>query len=69
MFEEWGILLLAAAAGFAFISPIIGGFATKLLPSASAGTQKIIAAVAGGAGVVVAIVAARHIFGRRIERV
>lgn len=64
---EWLFLAAAAAAGFAFISPMLQSFGVKVLPSASASTQKIVAALLGGVGVVVAIYAAEQFFGSKVK--
>ena len=67
--EEWLFLLAAAAAGFAFLTPMLQTFGAKILPNASANTQKIITAVLGGTGVVLAIWGAEHFFGSKVKNI
>ena len=66
---EWLFLAVAGAAGFAFISPMLQTFAVKILPNASASTQKVLSALLGGAGVIIAIYVAEQFFGSKVKNI
>jgi hypothetical protein len=66
---EWLFLAAAGAVGFAFISPMLQTFAVKILPNASASTQKVVTALLGGLGVIAAIYIAEQFFGGKVKNI
>ncbi|MDE2019901.1 MAG: hypothetical protein KGJ13_06165 [Patescibacteria group bacterium] len=67
--EGWLITLALGTVGYAFLSPIIVSLAAKLLPTASANTQKYATAAATALGVIVALWAGKEFLGRRVKEV